>query len=101
MAQQQPDHVDATFYAIIAPSWSRHRHDDRGRPLLEGASVERITKNRPSSVRGDAVVTRLTLRVDAAALLPLQPQAVVHIHTDDVEVIEVTADAPTEEKPDA
>ncbi|MCR1785336.1 hypothetical protein KVF89_22540 [Nocardioides carbamazepini] len=92
----QPDHVDATFYAIITPSWSRHRRDDRGRPLLEGASVDRITKGRPSTVRGDAVVTRLTLRIDSTALLPLQPQAVVHIHADDVQVIEVTADEPTE-----
>jgi hypothetical protein len=98
MPVPQPDHVDATFYAIIAPSWSRHRTDDRGRPLLEGASVERITKNRPGAIRGDAVVTRLTLRVDATALLPLQPQAVVHIHADDVEVIEVIADAPAEDE---
>jgi hypothetical protein len=94
---KQPDHVDATFYAVITPAWSRWNKDDRGRPLLEGASVDRITKNRPGQVRGDAVVTRLTLRIDATALLPLQPQAVVHIHADDVEVIEVIADAPEAE----
>lgn len=94
---KQPDHVDATFYAVVIPSWSHHRRDDRGRPVLEGASVERITKNRPGAVRGDAVVTRLTLRVEATALLPLQPQAVVHIRADDVEVIQVTADTPEAE----
>jgi hypothetical protein len=94
----QPDHVDATFYAVIQPSWSRYLRDDRGRPVLEGARVDRITQGRPGQVRGDSVVTRLTLRVDASALLPLQPQAVVHIHADDVEVIEVTADAPEEEQ---
>lgn len=44
-------------------------------------------------------MTRLTLRIDSAALLPLQPEAVIHIHAGDVELIEVTADAPTEETP--
>lgn len=95
MPERQPEYVDATVYAVVVPKWSRYWKDDRGRPLLEGASVDRVTKQRPGQVRGDAVVTRLTLRVDAAALLPLQPQAVVHIHADDVEVIEVTAEDPT------
>lgn len=90
----QPKHVDATFYAVIVPKWSGYWKDDDGRPILEGASVDRITQKRPGSVRGDAVVTRLTLRVDAAALLPLQPQAIVHIHADDVDVIQVTANNP-------
>lgn len=95
MAQQQPDHVDATVYAVIKPKWSGYWKDDRGRPILESASIDRITKNRPDAVRGGAIVTRLTLRIDAAALLPLQPQAVVHIHAGDVDVIEVTAEDPT------
>lgn len=98
MPHPQPAHVDATFYAVIVPKWSPCWKDDRGLPVLEGASVDKITKQRPGQVRGDAVVTRLTLRVDASALLPLQPQAVVHIHADDVEVIEVTAEDPTEER---
>lgn len=97
MAAKQPEHVDATFYAVITPTWSRYSRDDKNRPLLDGASVERITKKRPGNVRGDSVVTRLTLRVDSAALLPLQPQAIVHIHADDVEVIEVTADSPEDD----
>jgi hypothetical protein len=94
MNDQQPQHVDATFYAVVRPEWHRWRKDDKNRPILASAKVERITQNRPNQVAGDAVVTRLTLRVDAVALLPLQPQAIVHITADDVDVITVTADAP-------
>ena len=61
-----------------------------------GVSVGTVSNvlNRPDKVAGDAVVTRLTIRVDSNALLPLQPQAIVHITADDVEVIQVVADAP-------
>lgn len=92
----QPEYVDATFYVVVRPTWSRYQRDDRDRPVLEAAKLERATQGRPGSLRGDAVVTRLTLRIDAAALLPLQPQAIVHVRADDVEVIEVTADQPAE-----
>ena len=94
---QQPKTVDATFYAVVVPEWSRWSKDAEGRPLLEGAKVERITQGRPASVKGGAVVTRLTLRLDAGALLPLQPQAVIHISPGEAEVIEVTATDPREE----
>jgi hypothetical protein len=94
MAQQQPKSVDATFYAVVTPEWSRWGKDDNGRPILDGAKVERITQNRPTTVKGGAVVTRLTLRIDATALLPLQPQAVIHITPGQVEVIDVVAEDP-------
>ncbi|MDI6911464.1 hypothetical protein [Nocardioides sp.] len=93
VTHQQPDYVDATFYAVVEPIWGRRR-DSSGRPVLDGAKVERITKNRPQQIRGDAVVTRLTVRVDAAALLPLQPEAVIHITPTDVDVIHVAAQHP-------
>lgn len=92
---EQPQHVDATFYAVVTPEWARYSRDAAGRPVLEGAKVERITQNRPQSVRGGAVITRLTLRLDSAALLPLQPQAVIHITAGQVEVIEVAAEDPS------
>jgi hypothetical protein len=94
MTWNQPKYVDATFYAVVRPEWHRYLKDDKNRPVLDGAKVERITQKRPDKVAGDAVVTRLTLRVDATALLPLQPQAIVHITADDIEVITVTADSP-------
>lgn len=98
MPQPQPEFVEATFYAVIQPEWDRYWKDDRDRPLLKGARLERTLQNRPAKVAGDAVVTRLTLRVDASALLPLQPQAVIHITTDDVEIIHVVADHPDEDE---
>lgn len=93
---EQPKLVDATFYAVVTPefsslSWDK---DEKGRRILRGAKVERITQKRPQTVRGGAVVTRLTLRMDAAVLLPLEPQAVIHVSPGQVEVIEVQADAP-------
>lgn len=94
MPANQPPYVDATFYAVITPQWSKWYEDDRGRPLLEGAKVDRITQQRPGTVKGGGVVTRLTLRLDADALLPLQPQAIIRISPGEVDVIEVTAEAP-------
>lgn len=90
----QPKTVDATFYAVVVPEWSRYMKDSDGRQILEGAKVERITQGRPGSVRGGGVVTRLTLRLDSAALLPLQPQAIIHISAGQVEVVEVAAEDP-------
>lgn len=90
----QPPYVDATFYAVIVPEWSHYT--ENGRRLLRGAKVDRITQKRPEVVKGGGVVTRLTLRLDAAALLPLEPQAIIHIAPGQVDVIEVTADSPEE-----
>jgi hypothetical protein len=87
----QPKSVDATFYAVVTPEWSRWSKDSSGRPLLDGAKVERITQNRPQSIKGDALVTRLTLRIDAGALLPLQPQAVIQVSAGQAEIIEAVA----------
>lgn len=97
MAYQQPKTVDATFYAVVVPEWSRYQKDAEDRPVLIGAKVERTTQGRPNTVRGGGIVTRLTLRLEAGALLPLQPQAVIHISPGQVEVIEVEATDPTEE----
>lgn len=76
---KQPEYVDATFYAVVEPVWHPRWKDDQDRKILEGARVEKITKNRPASIRGDAVVTRLTLRVSVSALLPLQPEAIITV----------------------
>lgn len=94
---QQPETVDATFYAVVVPEWSRYQRDSEDRPILAGAKVERVTQNRPTSVKNGGVVTRLTIRLDAGALLPLQPQAVIHISPGQAELIEVTATDPREE----
>ena len=96
MAQQQPTYVDATFYAVITPKWG-YGVDERGRTILRGATVDRITQKRPGVIKGGGVVTRLTLRLDAEALLPLEPQAIIRISPGEVDVIEVVADAPSEE----
>lgn len=94
---KQPEYVEATFYAVIEPEWHRWQVDNQHRPILEGAKVERITKKRPQVVRRGGVVTRFTLRVNAAALLPLQPEAVITVEPGQVEVIQAVADNPDEE----
>lgn len=94
MSVKQPASVDATFYAVVEPKWSQWQKDAQDRPVLTGAAVTKITQGRPGKIAGSAVLTRLTLRVDSAALLPLQPEAIIHIRPGDVEVIEVTAAAP-------
>jgi hypothetical protein len=107
MPRPQPEHVDVTFYATIVPEWSANARDEQGRPVLQGAKVDKVTQNRPErATRAGTIVTRLTLRVEAAALLPLQPEAVIHIKAGDAAVIEVVAEDPAyptdpEETPDA
>lgn len=98
MNHPQPESVETTFYAVITPIWRRYGTDESGRPILDGAHVDRITKNRPATIKGDAIVTRLTLRIEAAALLPMQPQAVVHIRAGDTEIVTVEASNPSEAK---
>ena len=101
MSNEQPEYVDATFYAVVVPIWAPNYRgkDADGRTLLEGAKVERITQQRPQTVHKGGVVTRLTLRLDAAALLPLQPKAVIHVHAGQTEVLEVAAENPDEGDP--
>lgn len=94
MASDQPQYVDAAVYAVVVPTWSKYRSDAQDRPILEGARVDSIRQTRPTSLPKGGIVTRLTLRIDAAAMLPLQPEAVIHIKAGDVDLIEVTAAAP-------
>lgn len=95
----QPESVDATFWVTIEPKWHRYWTDQKKRPVLEGAKVVSMTQNRPTGrTKAGAIVTRMTLRVDSAALLPLQPEAVIHITAGQVDLIEVTADAPPEDE---
>lgn len=99
MPHKQPKTANATFYAVVIPQWSRWMKDEGGRPILEGAKVERVTQSRPQTVKGDAVVTRLTLSFEVAAFLPLQPQAVIHIAADQAEVIVAEASDPAADQP--
>lgn len=95
MPRQQPEYVDVTTYVVIEPKWS-HLLDERRRPILEGGRVTRAAQSPPGTIKNGGIATRVTFRVDAAALLPLQPQAIIHIHADDIAVIEAVADAPEE-----
>lgn len=105
MPKDQPAHVDATFYAQVEPRWARphpYWDDASGNPHLEGAAVIALTQSRPRKPRSGVVVTKLTLRLPASAFLPLQPEAIVVVPSDMIElgsVIEVQASDPRD--PDA
>lgn len=88
---KQPESADATFYAIVTPKWgSGWKKDEKDRPILEGAKVERITQSRPQSMpKGGGVVVRLTVRIPSPAFLPLSPEAVIEVGMDDLETITV------------
>lgn len=92
--QEQPEYVDATFHVIIKPEWGRGS-DDQGRQILRGAKLDRATLTRPGSMpRGGGVIARITVRLDADCLLPLVPDAVIHVHAGDVETIRVEVEPP-------
>lgn len=88
-------HVDAAFFAQVEPSWG-WAPSGRDRPL-RGAKVVTITQNKPTRPRGGTVLVKLTIRVPAAAFLPLRPEAIVVIPDDMTETtpVEVTAEDPS------
>jgi hypothetical protein len=69
------DYVDATFYAQVAPEWSRY--PVWGERQVNGAKVTRITQSRPDKPVGGTVLVKLTIRVPKAAFMPLRPEAIV------------------------
>jgi hypothetical protein len=93
---KQPDHVDVPVYLLVEPRWASNRfaRDDQDRPILTGARVVKATQQRPSVGPRGGVITKITLRIDAGAFLPLQPEAVVHIHPGEAETVEVEASDP-------
>lgn len=102
---EQPKYVDVVTYLTVEPKFNDGRslwgRDDQGRPLLEGGRVVSATTKRPErKSRTGTIVTQVTLRIEAAAFLPLMPQAVIHIGASDVEVIEVKATDPSYPQPD-
>lgn len=98
---EQPKFVDVTFYAVIEPKFKAGSaywaQDDKGRRVLESARLAKTT-NRPPDVTRNGIVTKLTLRVDAEALLPLVPEAVIEVHAGNSEVVTIQADAPEVEE---
>lgn len=95
----QPDTVDAKFYVVVQPDWGRSA-DDQGRPILRGASLSKATKTHPGVMPpGGGVVVHMTIRLDADCLLPLRPDAVIHVHAGDVETIQVHVEPPEETLP--
>ena len=98
----QPDHVDIAVYLLVEPRWQHYGKDDQGRPILSGGRVVKATQQRPTVGKAGGVITKVTLRIDAGAFLPLQPEAVVHIHPGNAETVEVVAlDAREGGEPDA
>lgn len=93
---QQPDHVDVAVYLLVEPRWKHYGKDDQGRPILDSGRVVKATQSRPTVGRAGGVITKVTLRIDAAAFLPLQPEAVVHVHAGNAETVEVEAVDPRE-----
>ena len=69
------DYVDTTFYAQVEPSWGYNQPGFT--KSLRGASVVRLTQTHPRQPIGGTVLVKLSLRIPAAAFLPLQPPAVV------------------------
>lgn len=87
MAARQPQSVEVEFHLVLTPEWSAYLKDGSGRPVLTGVKAERITKNRPDTVRGGGIVTKIGVVIDAGAFVPLQPEAVISIGMNEVEVI--------------
>lgn len=68
---EQKEWVDATFYAQVEPVL------DYWKSSIDSAKVVTITQKKPDRPRGGVIVTKLTIRLPAAAFLPLSPEAVI------------------------
>jgi hypothetical protein len=100
MPMSQPKRVRATAWLVIEPVYRYSgATDDKGRRVLDGAKIVSMTQGQPTNKRvtSGTVITKITLDLNAEALLPLQPEVVINIEPGDVGVIEVYADAPEEE----
>jgi hypothetical protein len=78
------DHVNATFYAQVQPTFGR-RYDAARHESVEcvrSAKVVSITQSRPERPRPGVVVVKLAIRIPEAAFLPLRPEAIVVIPED-------------------
>lgn len=97
---KQPEYVDVTAYLVVEPKWNHNSYwqDDQGRPILSGGRVTKATQQRPTLGKNGGVITKVTLRIDSGCFLPLQPEAVVHLHPGNAETIEVEAVDPREEQ---
>lgn len=88
----QPDSVLAECYLTIEPVFRSYGKDAQGRPVLDSARVVGVTKNRPERrSRVGTIVTKLALRIDSAAMLPLLPEVEIKISAGEVEAIEAEA----------
>lgn len=96
MPDRQPESITVEAYAVIVPVWKNSYYkDENGHPILDSAKVSRVTQRRPEAVKGGGVVTRLRFKIDAAALLPLSPQATIVITPNNTVVIQdASAEAP-------
>jgi hypothetical protein len=101
---QQPEHVDVDVYLLVEPRWADTRYsrgsDAQGRPVLEGGKVVKATQSRPTVGKAGGVIAKVTMRIDAGCFLPLQPEAVIHIHPGNAETIEVEAIDPRIDEPE-
>jgi hypothetical protein len=95
-SRSQPEYVDVETYLVIEPKWSEWGSDAQDRPILSSAKVAKTTTKRPEVTKG-GVVTKVKFRIDAGCFLPLQPEAVVHVHAGNAETIEVEALDPRED----
>lgn len=68
--------VETTVYLQLEPLWSSYRGSD-GQPTVRGVKVTKITQQRPKRINGVAV--KLTVKLPAAAFLPLAPTVVVDV----------------------
>lgn len=90
--------VTAHFYVQLEPEWG-FGTDANGNKPVYGAKVARITQNRPGKPKGGTVMVKLAINIPKAAFLPLQPEAVIVIPADMIEVnnIRVEATPPQED----
>lgn len=66
----------AEAYLVLEPKWNRCF---AGEPRLDGFTIARITQKRPSTVRGDAVVMKVAIRVPEAAFKPIAPSVTIEV----------------------
>lgn len=94
---KQPEKVQAEFYVLVEPVWKDAWHtDEAGERVLESAKAVRLTQKRPTGLSRGAVVTKLTLQLDASTFLPLRPEAVIEVLPGSTETILATASDPRE-----
>lgn len=64
-------------FLVLTPTWGYK--PPGGEASLRGFRISRLTRSRPSQIKGDELVMKVSIQVPARAFRPLAPEVVIDV----------------------